>query len=621
MSLFAVKYHYSKLLRINNILFVCGCLVVLTACNNEPSTSDTVNTFSSLDQDNVLYFEQLKAGFPELVVAPSHNDELLSCKATSTIDPNSTITGRVEFERILFGRYGLDYRHRAVLPARGVVVEAVDASQGYCSEEVVTTGLTNGNGDYGLLVPVNQAVCINVRAQLYRDNNHRDSNQGGAAWDIQVANNTIGNTPYYLQDETVATPNDLAVRNVLALSGALVGSSDYTEPRSAAPFAILDTLCEVTDAIVATDSEVVLPPLFIRWSANNVAVTGNVEEGDIGNASSRQLRLIDLNNEVLATVNEMFLLGDEDNNTDEYDQHVIAHEYAHYISNNLSRSDAIGGQHSLSDRLDMRVAFEEGWGDALAAITLSDVDEAIIPNAAIYQDSLGPDQASVFRFAIDRNFRPVAGWYSEASVFSIIYNLSNELTGGLASLMNVLRAEDYLASDALTSIYPFIYHLKQQHPDKAIVIDEILYEQDIDAVIDSYGSDEDLSDNDINGDQDIDAIYHPVLLSHRQQVCSNSQYGFANKLSVHQFMLFDAGDTMQNYQFTFIPESNGQVEVVFYQQGEVLDKLTASSAGDRAAIVLPLTGRIVIALTDAGNNSVDSISNTQQCFSVRVDES
>jgi hypothetical protein len=268
----------------------------------------------------------------------------------------------------------------------------------------------------------------------------------------------------------------------------------------------------------------------------------------------------------------------------------------------------------------MRVAFEEGWGDAFSAIVLSDVSEDIIPDASIYQDSLGPNQSSVFRFAVDSNFRTVAGWYSEASVFSVIYNLSNNVVDGLASLMGVMRDEAYLSTEALTSIYPFIDHLKQQNPNKTALIDDVLYEQGMDAIIDSYGSDEDLSDNDVNGDEDVDVIYHQLTLRRKQSICSNSQYGLANKLSVHQFIIFDADEQSSNYQFTFNPDNYGQVEAVFYQQGAVLDKITASVAGQRETITLSLSGRIVVALTDVENNNVDGVGQTQQCFSVRVDE-
>ena len=66
------------------------------------------------------------------------------------------------------------------------------------------------------------------------------------------------------------------------------------------------------------------------------------------------------------------LLADLTEDTDEFDQHVIAHEFGHYIEFNFSRADNIGGAHGLGDKLDPRVAFGEGFGYAFAAIVLND---------------------------------------------------------------------------------------------------------------------------------------------------------------------------------------------------------------------------------------------------------
>ncbi len=50
--------------------------------------------------------------------------------------------------------------------------------------------------------------------------------------------------------------------------------------------------------------------------------------------------------------------------TDEYDDDVIYHEFAHYFSNAFSRDDSYGGCHVLSSTdLDLRLAWSEGWGD------------------------------------------------------------------------------------------------------------------------------------------------------------------------------------------------------------------------------------------------------------------
>jgi len=50
--------------------------------------------------------------------------------------------------------------------------------------------------------------------------------------------------------------------------------------------------------------------------------------------------------------------------TDEYDDDVLYHEFAHYFADANSRDDSYGGCHVLSSTdLDLRLAWSEGWGD------------------------------------------------------------------------------------------------------------------------------------------------------------------------------------------------------------------------------------------------------------------
>ena len=65
------------------------------------------------------------------------------------------------------------------------------------------------------------------------------------------------------------------------------------------------------------------------------------------------------------------MLGKENVDTDEYDASVIAHEWGHYYQSAFSRDDSPGGAHSGGDRLDRRVAFSEGWGNAWSGIALA----------------------------------------------------------------------------------------------------------------------------------------------------------------------------------------------------------------------------------------------------------
>jgi hypothetical protein len=70
----------------------------------------------------------------------------------------------------------------------------------------------------------------------------------------------------------------------------------------------------------------------------------------------------------LPSENEIYVLGKALVDTDEFDSHVIVHEWGHYFDANLARSDSPGGRHGPGDVLDPRIAFGEAWGNAVASM-------------------------------------------------------------------------------------------------------------------------------------------------------------------------------------------------------------------------------------------------------------
>lgn len=110
----------------------------------------------------------------------------------------------------------------------------------------------------------------------------------------------------------------------------------------------------------------------------------------------------------------IYVLGDyTQGDTDEFDQHVIAHEAGHYFEDRFSRSDSLGGEHGLNDRLDLRVAFGEGWGDAFGAMALND---------PVYRDSFS-GQAQDGAFSLESSTPSAPGWFSEFSTFKILWDI------------------------------------------------------------------------------------------------------------------------------------------------------------------------------------------------------
>src|SRR5690606_27529101 len=115
------------------------------------------------------------------------------------------------------------------------------------------------------------------------------------------------------------------------------------------------------------------PPLELRWSPKNKTAYGDASLGEIGTTYYGG--------------DAIYILGDENNDTDEYDRHVILHEWGHYVEMAFSRSDSIGGDHGYSDKLDMRVALSEGFANAFSAMMLDDPS---------YRDTSGAQQAAGF---------------------------------------------------------------------------------------------------------------------------------------------------------------------------------------------------------------------------------
>ena len=145
-------------------------------------------------------------------------------------------------------------------------------------------------------------------------------------------------------------------------------------------------------------------------------------------------------------------------------------------------------------------------------------------------------------------------------------------------------------------------------------------DQDFESITDDFGSDEDASNNDVTGDDDISAIYTELVENTELTLCSNNQYGTANKLSNSQFMRFDAA-TSKNYSFTVSPVTgsfgNGQALLSIYKQGGLITAQQAFSSGANLTVNRSLSGQHVVALAHVDN--IDGGTDLgRRCFSVMV---
>lgn len=429
-----------------------------------------------------------------------------------------TISGNLSFDYVpQYDSGGLNYDLMESRPIRGVVVQAFD-EQGQLHAQTVS----NDQGNYALRVGENIAIAVRVLAELQ---------QGGIkSWEVKVTDNTQGNAQYVMQGDYLDSGQADSVRDLHASSGW--SGTRYRDQRVSAPFAILDAAYDAVKLVTDAVDEISLPPLEMRWSPQNIAVDGNLAQGEI-NTSKYEI------NE-----KHIYILGDENNDTDEYDRSVIQHEWSHYFEDNLSRSDSIGGAHNLDSSSDMRLAFSEGFANAFSAIA---------SGQPLYRDSSGIRQRQGFNFSLESNGFSNAGWFSENSIGKFVYDLvdSNNESGdvlsiGYENVVSALLRDEFLAHNAFVSIYLFADQLTAVIPDQADSINAMLNREAISGR-GAYGEGE--TNDSAANIRYVLPIYHLLAINDTVEVCGNNssiEYnGFDNRRFI-RFAITAAGD----YRFT-----------------------------------------------------------------------
>ncbi len=445
-----------------------------------------------------------------------------------------TISGKAQYE---FpppepGCSGLDFNSIELRPIRQAPVQAIDPA----TQAVLAETVSDDSGDWSLTVDAGTDVFLRVRAELQKS--------GSPSWNVQVRDNTsetglalLQRPIYVLDGATFDTGDTDTTRDITAATGW--GGTGYTGPRSAAPFAVLDAVYRGMLLVLSEEPGVDFEPLDVFWSVNNTAAEGEIEDGDIGTSFYSPDN------------NTLFLLGMEGVDTEEFDHHVVVHEWGHYFEDTLSRSDSIGGRHALSDRLDMRVAFGEGWATAYSGMALE---------SANYCDTLwSGGQLTGFGFSIESTGTPNPGWYSEVSILKLIYDLwdadaADDDGGsiGFGPIYDVMTGPQAL-TPAFTSIFTFAEALKEANPAAGPFIDSVLGAEDINPVgIDAWAEG---ASNDAEGAEDVLPVYTTIAPDGSViSICSNEQFdgdADGNKLSEHRYLRMTV-DTADRYTFEII---------------------------------------------------------------------
>jgi hypothetical protein len=509
-----------------------------------------------------------------------------SRSSLSDNDPNVIkLSGTITYDYVPYNNnnIGLNYLAVQKKPVRGVVVEVLTQDESTLSE-----GITGNDGAYSLLALKNTIVKVRVKSQLLQTTS--------PTWNFKVTDNTNNNALYVLDGAYVNTGITDSIRNLNAVSGW--DGTRYAAIRSAAPFAILDNIYVGLERIKAAGHSRDFTPLEFRWSTKNNTADGEITRGEIGTS--------------FFSGSEIYVLGDADNDTDEYDGHVVLHEWGHYLENTIFRSDSFGGQHADGDKLDMRLAMSEGFASAFAAMIL---------NNSNYVDTSGSAQASGFVTDIANRNRGAKGYYSEGSVGSIFYNFytsnNNKTANDFTSIFSVLSNNNYTKNEAMMSIFLFYDQYKKIFNTQYLELENLMTEQNI------FGRDEYGLNETNNGSL---AISLPVYKSISPEgfsvnVCSSPEFGKFNKLSNSQLLKLNISQS-GSYRITANKSGGADVksrpELAVFSRGSP-SGYSANTLEDTVSLIVNLSvGTHIVEVYDNGNRDENNTDPNTLCFNLEV---
>jgi hypothetical protein len=432
-------------------------------------------------------------------------------------------------------------------PVRGATVQVMKGTT------VLATTSTDESGRYSLTFTESGTgeLAAVVLARTTSPAILVQDNTDGATWAIGAP---LG---------TSTTALDLRARH------GWTGSSYDPAQRSAAPFAILDSMTTAARAFLAV-RPVAFPPLVVNWSPENVPQAGDKALGQIGTSHFSP------------SDGQIYVLGKVGVDTDEFDSHVIVHEWGHYFEANLSRTDSPGGPHGPGDVLDPRLAFGEGYGNALAAM--------VLPESVYVDTNWSGAGGSLTAFGFDAETPPVPtddpqpGVFSEATILRLLYDAfdggSNEAFDqvgvGLGVVYDVLAGPERTTA-ALTTIGSFVAGLKAQPGVNAAALDALLSHYGIGPISTEWG----------DGDPDLRAMYADVT-SFPASVNLQLGGGFEpNKWEQNQYFVF----TGNGGQVTASATSAEDVGLVVYQAGQRLATADRTTSGTETASVATVAGK------------------------------
>ena len=492
----------------------------------------------------------------------------LGCSDAPNAPVSHAVSGTVTFDKVpsvVKGKNsavmsGLDFASTVQRPLRKVDLKIVDSTN---LDTVLGTGSTGLDGSYTIILPPAVSAAAVRLIAFARTSGPK----------TQVQDNTAGKSVYAWASPAITLAGAVTTLNANIPSGW--NGSAYGN-RFAAPFAVLDATTQAALAFLAVRPAAAFPDLAVNWSPNNIPAVKLASETQEEAYAAGRINTSHWNKL------ELYILGKEDVDTDEYDDHVIVHEWGHYFESKLGRSDSPGGRHSAGDLKDARLAFGEGWGNALSGMVWA-------PNT-VYADSTGAGQAKGFGYDLEDNAGrdPNPGWYSEASIQAILFDLFDDsgttepfdkVALGLGPIFDAMTVAQK-ATPAFTTLFSLVAALKAALPAQAAAIDTLTAYRGVLEV--PVADEEGTGETNSGGDPANLPLYASIAIGGSREVTLLGSAGtLPNDLGQNRYLRF-TGDGSSHVVTTSTPGGE-DVDLYVSQRGQTV-AFKATNSGNETTV-------------------------------------
>lgn len=280
------------------------------------------------------------------------------CSTVTSVTTPTTITAQAQFYQRALTSSGLGTASTAVLvdiPYAEVVVYNSAGKSIQCGE-------TDGSGQISLQIPKTAGTYT------LQVNSRSDNSQVKAS----VLDNPQYNRYYKIQASFTLTSSDTA--KAVTLNPASIGSGSSAGPAGA--FNILYQIWKANEFLrnntscTNCTSVSVAPKVKVFW-------TPGLSPGYYYGDSSVGISFYSKDDVPASSIAKgLYVLGGIQGDlnctdSDQFDNSIILHEYAHFLEDSFAGSDSPGGSHTGNSLIDPRLAWSEGWANFFQAAVMS----------------------------------------------------------------------------------------------------------------------------------------------------------------------------------------------------------------------------------------------------------